>query len=82
MSLAFHAAAVGSSARHMTLCPDVVHMQGFRFTTLLSCDVLSALRYLMNVLRFSSPTGHWIFQNLDSLNMTLITLRSLHDGTT
>ena len=82
MILAFHTTTVGCSARHMTLSPDVVHLQSFGFTALLSCNVLSALRYLVEILRFSSPTGHWIFQNFDSLNLTLISLRSLHDSTT
>ena len=83
MSLAFHSTTVGCSARHMTLCPDVVNLQGFGFTALFSSDVLSALRYLVKIsLRFSSPTGHWIFQNFDSLNLTLISLRSLNYSAT
>ena len=82
MVLAFHTTSVGCSARHMPFGPDVVHLQGFRFTALFSCYVLSALRYLVKILRFSSPTGHWILQNFDSLNLTLISLRSLNYSTT
>ena len=82
MILAFHTTTMWCSARHVSLCPYVVDLQGFWFTALLSCNILSALRYLVKILRFSSSTGHWIFQNFNILNLTLISLRSLHDGTT